>query len=73
MVDRLLQLPKVVKATIDFSAFGSVLTAWAVAVTPLLQVSVMILAIIWSYFRIKEIRLSIRLKKLSLKEFENLG
>lgn len=67
-----LQIPEALKTTIDFSAFVSVATAWAIALTPLLQVGVILLAIIWGYFRVKDIRLAIKLKKLKLREYENL-
>lgn len=67
-----LQIPEALKTTIDFSVFVSVATAWAIALTPLLQVGVILLAIIWGYFRVKDIRLAIKLKKLKLREYENL-
>lgn len=67
-----LQIPEALKTTIDFSVFVSVATAWAIVLTPLLQVGVILLAIIWGYFRVKDIRLAIKLKKLKLREYENL-
>lgn len=72
MKNKLDHVSEPIKSTIDATAFFSVFTTWMIALTPLLEFAVIVLAIIWGYFRIKDIILSIRLKKLKIRRHEDL-
>lgn len=72
MKNKLDHVPEVLKSTVDATAFISVLTSWAIALTPLFQFAVIVLAFVWGYFRVIDIVLSIRLKKLKIRRHEDL-
>lgn len=72
MKNKLDHVPEVLKSTADVTAFVSVLTTWAIALTPLLEFAVLILAFVWGYFRIKDLFLSMRLKKLKIRRHEDI-
>ena len=50
----------------------SVLTQIAIVLTPIVEFFILIMAGVWGYFRIKDIVLSVRLKKLKIRRHEDL-
>lgn len=68
---KLEHVPAALKHVADASAWVGVLTSWVLAITPILQGGVIILALIWGYFRIQDIRLAIHLKKLKIRRHED--
>lgn len=68
---KLEHVPAALKHVGDASAWIGVLASWVLAITPMLQVGVIILALIWGYFRIQDMRLSIHLKKLKIRRHED--
>lgn len=72
MKNKLDHIPEALKSTVDATAFISVLTTWAIALTPLLEFAVLVLAFVWGYFRIKDLFLAMRLKKLKIRRHEDI-
>jgi len=68
---KLEHVPAVLKHLADASAWTSVIMSWIVAVTPLLQFGIIVLALVWGYYRVQDIRLAIHLKKLKIRRHED--
>lgn len=72
MSNKLQHVPDVLKNTADIVAFiVSILTTWVIALTPIVEFMILIMAGVWGYFRIKDIILSARLKKLKIRRYED--
>ena len=69
---KLEHVPNALKHVADASAWLSVLTTWVITLTPLLNFVIILFALIWGYFRIQDMRLSIYLKKLKIRRHEDL-
>ena len=72
MKNKLDHVSEPIKSTMDLTTFVSVLTTWVVALTPLLEFAVLILAFVWGYFRIKDLFLAMQLKKLKIRRHEDI-
>ena len=69
---KLEHVPNALKHVADASAWVSIITSWVITLTPILNFTIIILALIWGYFRIQDIRLSINLKKLRIRRHKDL-
>lgn len=72
MNNKLEHVPATLKHFADASAGTSVLLAWITTLTPFLNFGIVILVAIWGYYRVKDIKLSIELKKLKIRRHEDL-
>ena len=73
MQNKLQNVSEPVKSTADVIAFTiPILTTWAIALTPIVEFLILIMAGVWGYFRIKDIILSVRLNKLKIRRHEDL-
>jgi hypothetical protein len=70
MSNKLEHVPNVLKHVADASAGISVIVTWISTLTPLLNFSVILLALVWGYFRIQDMRLSIQIKKIEILKHE---
>lgn len=71
--NKLEHVPEPLKSITDVIAFAvSILTTWVIALTPIVEFAILIMAGVWGYFRIKDIILSVRLKKLKIRRHEDL-
>ena len=72
IVHKMQHVPNFLKQLMDYGAWGSVLMSWIMSVTPVFNFIIIILALIWGYFRILDIRLSIKLKKLQIRRHNDV-
>ena len=73
MTNRLEHVPNVVKHVADAGAWGAVILAWIATLTPLLNFSIILLALVWGYFRIQDMRLSIKIKEIEIEKHKRDG
>ena len=64
-------IPETVKHVTDAAAGVGVVVTWIANVTPLLNFSVVLLAIVWGVYRIHDMRLAIAIKKEKLNDLRN--
>ena len=66
------KVPEPLKNTADAVVSASlIITSWIVVLTPIVEFMILIMAGVWGYFRIKDIILSVRLKKLKIRRHED--
>ena len=67
MQNKLEHVPSAVKHVADAGAGASIVLTWITTLTPLLNFSIILLALVWGYFRIQDMRLSIKIKQIEIK------
>jgi len=68
---KLEHVPNALNHIVDASAWGGVIMSWIITLTPILNFIIVLLALMWGYFRIQDIRLAIHLKKLKISKHED--
>jgi len=71
MSNKLQHVPEALKHTADAATGMGLVATWIASLTPLLNFFVVILALIWGYFRIQDMRLSIKIKKMKIRRHED--
>lgn len=70
MDNKLEHVPEVVKHIADAGAGASIVTTWISALTPVVNFSIIVMASIWGYFRIQDLRLASKLKRIEIDKHE---
>jgi len=68
MNNKLEHMPSVAKHVADAGVGLSVVTTWIATLTPFLNFAIVLLALFWGYFRIQDMRLSIKIKKIEIEK-----
>lgn len=71
MNNKLEHVPEALKHTVDAGAGFSIILVWITTLTPVLNFAIVLLALVWGYYRIQDMRLSIEIKKLKLRRHED--
>ena len=72
MQNKLQQVPDALKHAADAAAGMGMVVSWIASLTPLLNFFVVILALVWGYFRIQDMRLSIKIKQMKIRRHEDM-
>lgn len=72
MNNKLEHVPNALKQAADAGVGLSLISTWIIVLTPLLEFSVLLMAMVWGYFRIQDMRLSVKIKKRKLRRHEDV-
>ena len=71
MANRLQNVSEPIKNTADATIGISYVSTWIISLTPVLEFGILVLAIIWGHYRIKDMILSVKLKKMKIRRHED--